>query len=124
MSIGGTIGLLVMGMLAIVIAIPVLLVTFAVVAGVGLAMRAIGLPETLTSLVMLLGFVGGLAVLFVILLRITRRLPRGVRSTFLELDDQQPTPRDPTPTLEHDSAPDPTTLHERIRAADDHLRRP
>jgi hypothetical protein len=61
-----------------------------------------------------LGFGGGLVLVGVVLLRISRRLPAAIRSLVYEDDAEGPALR-PRPG---DPAAEPTTFVERVRAAD------
>src|SRR4026207_1064208 len=68
------------GVVAFFVCIPILVVTTIAGWAVGRLRGGIGIPMAIAGLFGLAGFVGGLALGFIVLLRLYRRLPAGIRS--------------------------------------------
>jgi hypothetical protein len=102
---------------ALVVCIPILLLTLLGALAVSLVLSALGVPDAIGGFVVFVfGFGGGLVLAFLALLWISRRLPDPVRGFLYGADEHARsisgvlTARDPG----HDSA----TLIDRVRAAD------
>jgi hypothetical protein len=100
---------------AVVVAIPILVATTVAAYGVFSVLTAVGVAEATAGVVIpVLGFGGGLVVVAIVLLRISRRLPSAIRSLVYEGDtevsDARPSSGDP--------AADPATFVARLSAAD------
>jgi hypothetical protein len=101
--------------IAIVVAIPILISTTVAAYGLFNVLKAAGVAEgTASVLIPVLGFGGGLVVVAVVLLRISRRLPSAIRSLVYEDDAAEPALR----PRAGDPGADPTTFVERVAAAD------
>jgi hypothetical protein len=103
--------------LAIVVCIPILIVTFVAAAGVGLLLGELGASDQVRGLVGILGLVGGLALCFLALLAIYRRLPAAMRGWIdSEVEEE---PKEPTdPILDRVLTADPATFADRLASAD------
>jgi hypothetical protein len=102
-------------LIAIVVAIPILIVTTVAAYGLFSGLTAVGVPQaTASAVIPILGFGGGLVVVAVVLLRISRRLPAAIRSLVYEDDAEEPAIR----PRAGDPDADPTTFVERVAAAD------
>jgi hypothetical protein len=105
-----TVGLIVV---VLVLGVPLLLILMFAVVTVGMWL---GLPDEVVGLLTLVfGFGGGLAIEFVLLVRIYRRFRAPIDAA---LDG--PAPAEPV-LRTHDPAADPTTLRDRVREADARL---
>jgi len=102
---------------AFFVCIPILIVTTLLGAVIGVALNGLGVPQTVSGLVGLAGFVGGLALGFVVLVRLYRRLPTRIRS-WVTPKDAEPGEVASALPFGRDSAADAATLHRRIASAD------
>ena len=100
---------------AIVVCIPILAVTIVAGAAVGPLLTVLGAPETILALPGLLGFFGGLALCFLALLRIYRRLPASIRA-WVASEDEDKDAR--APILGRDPIAEAATLDDRLAATD------
>jgi hypothetical protein len=99
---------------AVVVAIPILVATTVAAYGVFSVLTAVGVAEATAGVVIpVLGFGGGLVVVAIVLLRISRRLPSAIRSLYeddADVSEARPSSGDP--------AADPATFVARLSAAD------
>ena len=102
---------------AFFVCIPILILTTIVGAAIGVALDGLGVPQGISGLFGLGGFIGGLALGFVVLLRLYRRLPAALRSWVTPTTVAS----DPGPTalpFRRDPDADVASLHTRIATAD------
>lgn len=100
---------------ALLVCIPILIGSALAVVAVGALLSAVGAPEAIRGLAGIVLFGGALVLCFVVLLRLYRRLPVGIRSwiTPADEDDDQG-----IPVLGKDPEADDATFAERIAVAD------
>ena len=101
---------------AMIVCIPILTVTFVVAAGLGSLLESLGVPAGLAEgVTLVVGLGSGLVLGFLVMLRISRRLPASVRTFVYEEDAAT---AEPAPVAGGDPAADATSLAERLTAAD------
>ena len=105
---------------AFFVCIPLWILTIAAGAIVGSTLVALGAPDVIGTICSILGIGGGLALSFVVLLRIYRRLPAGMRG-WVTPDDEGEGPRVSVPDRGFHAGAETAvapTLDDRIAAAD------
>ena len=102
---------------AVVVCLPILAGTLLAGAVVGLGLETLGAPGAVTAVPGLVGLIGGLALGFIVLLRIYRRLPRRMRSWVIP-EDEDPVGVAGVLPLGRDPDRDDGTLRDRVAAAD------
>ncbi len=99
-----------------VVAFPIVIVTMLVGAGLAVLIWQLGAPDPLAVAVeLVVGIGGGVALSFVVIVRIYRRLSPETRAVVFDEDDGE---ADPVPSIERDPDADPTTLADRLAAVD------
>jgi hypothetical protein len=105
---------------AFFVCIPILIVTTLAGGVVGYLLDGLGVPYGISGLFGLAGFVGGLALAFVVLVRLYRRLPKRIRSWVIAEDEPSVAGASALP-FGRDPDADDATLHSRIANADTSL---
>jgi hypothetical protein len=100
---------------AMILCIPIIVVTVLTAIPGGVALARLGVPEAVSTVYGLGYFVGSLAVAFVVLVAVYRRLPSTVRGLIAPDDELADTT---TATFDADVSADPSTLDRRLAAAD------
>ena len=103
---------------ALVVCVPILILTFLIAYGISMILAAIGVPGVIQGVVILVvGLGGGLILSFLALRWIIRRF------SLMSVVSRGAAP-DPGPLIGPDLAPDPATFAERLAAADARLAAP
>lgn len=100
---------------ALFVCIPILIGAALAVVALGALLSAIGAPDAIRGLAGIVLFGGALVLCFVVLLRLYRRLPVGIRSWVTPADEDDDRG---SPALGKDPDADDATIAERIAVAD------
>jgi hypothetical protein len=104
---------------AVVVCIPILILTLAAAYVIAQVLSALGVPDAIGGVVIIvLGVGGGLVIGFFVLLRVSRGLPGRVRDILYEADQPEPDPVSETALGRHDPEEDRATFIDRVAAAD------
>jgi uncharacterized sodium:solute symporter family permease YidK len=110
---------------AVVICVPILVVSMGAAYLLTLGLDALGVSDTIQGAVILLGgLAGGLVACFFALRFISRRLPTQMRAYLYGSPSPVTDHTEPMPVFGRDPDADPVSVEERVRAADDALSRP
>lgn len=114
-TVSGTLALFIAMPVALVICLPILVVTTIVGVAAATLLSALGIPQSASGLLGFLGFIAGLALSFLVLVRLYRRLPTAIRAWIAREDEVED---HSAPVLDRYFDPDVATLDDRIAAAD------
>ena len=114
-TVGGTLALFIAMPVALVICLPILFAVAIVGVAAGALLSALGVPQSVSGLLGLAGFVGGLVLSFVVLVRLYRRLPGWIKGWLASVDEEVASP---PPAPRRDPRADPGTVDARLAAAD------